>query len=454
MKNLLIKTFFIFLLFTVIFSLIQFSSQNLAGADSYYHIKHGYIYQMEGLSQNFPWLQNNFSNGYSDPYFLYHILLIPFTFGNLIFGAKLAAILFVSFIFTLFYWILKQYKIKSAFLLTILLFCASNVFIFRMALARPHLLSLLFLLAGFYLISKKKYFWLFILSIIYALSYEVSILIIFIAFIYFISEYIFKRKFDLKLLLCPASGILIGYFIHPNSLEYLYATYLVIFKIPFLEKSIFDLGIEISPITDFSAFASSNLIVLILFAGGFISCIINLSNDIAPRRFRATYRWFRVVLRTIKHLPRNISCGLCKNLEPATSIPEIPLIPFTKGELKNDKKIILYSLFLISVFFFILTLKANRFVEYWVPFTILFGAFGINLLIHTNLSRICANFFLKRAYIIKFFTAIMLLGLVIANISYASFGIKSGMEYDKYKSAAEWLNKNTPQGSIIFHTSW
>jgi len=90
---------------------------------------------------------------------------------------------------------------------------------------------------------------------------------------------------------------------------------------------------------------------------------------------------------------------------------------------------------------------------------VLFGAFGADSLTRLSLPRSLQSpaMTLKKQTnkkIIKFFTAITLLGLVSANISYASWAIDQGIKYDQYKDAAEWLNKNTPQGSIVFNANW
>ena len=435
MNFLLIKKYIpylsVFILFFIIFSLIQFSTPNLAGADGYYHIKNAYLLRTQGFINNFPWLQFTiWKDNFSDFHFLFHILLVPFTYGDLIFGAKLATIIFNSLVFLVFYWILKQNKIKFSFFWTILLFCASQIFIFRLNLLKTQSISIIFLFLGFYLIIKKKYFLLFVLSFLYSWTYGASLILLFFIFSFFCLNLFINRKADLKLLIYSGIGLLGGLIINPYFPKNFYYLYIQIFKAGIFHS--IPVGMEWFPITDLANFARANLLVLICFAIGITSSVITRS-------------------------------GTTKQSRENTGLPRSPYsgsFAMTKEQAdRNDKKVILYSLFIISLFFFVLTLKANRFVEYWVPFTVLFGAFGADSLTRLSLppSLQSSPMTLKKQTnkkIIKFFTAITLLGLVSANISYASWAIDQGIKYDQYKDAAEWLNKNTPQGSIVFNANW
>jgi hypothetical protein len=82
---------------------IQFSTPNLVGNDGYYHIKMAEIMRLDGLKPAFPWLPLTILNPaeFSDHHFLFHVLMIPFTFGNLIIGAKWASIIFAAAAFYL-----------------------------------------------------------------------------------------------------------------------------------------------------------------------------------------------------------------------------------------------------------------------------------------------------------------------------------------------------------------
>ena len=77
-------------------AVIQFSTPNLPDNDGFYHIKFAWLMRTEGLKPEFPYLPVSIlnANDFYDHHFLYHVALIPFTFGDLLFGAKLAAVTF------------------------------------------------------------------------------------------------------------------------------------------------------------------------------------------------------------------------------------------------------------------------------------------------------------------------------------------------------------------------
>lgn len=410
--------FLIFALFFAIFSLIQFSSYNLADVDPYYHIKYAELFRTLGIKETL----NNFSVGEytilnqypTDLSFFYHILLIPFTFGDLIIGSKISAILFASLIFAAFAWILKKFQIKYSFFWTLLLFAASSQFIFRLILPRAFVLSILFLILGFYLITKKKYSWLFILSVFYALTYTASPLILVISFFYLITEYIQTKKFDWKLLVYPAAGILIGLIIRPDFPQNIYTIFVQNFYVLFykLKGVKLNIGAELYPI---SANLSDNLILLILF---------------------------------------DLSLAFL-------------MIDFIGKRIKKDASslIRLYT-FILALFFCLLTLISQRFFEYWTPFTLFFAAFSFkyisedrywrNLIV--EFFKVVQKFFaqvrrLKTPTFIGLCLIIIYSGYFNASLTIASLK-ETDFSFDKYQGAGQWLKKNTLQGSIVFNSSW
>ena len=71
----------------------QFSIPTIFGADGYLHIRLAEIIKDHGPIKDFHWARYSiFATRFSDKDFLYHVLLIPFTFfGDIFFGAKVAA---------------------------------------------------------------------------------------------------------------------------------------------------------------------------------------------------------------------------------------------------------------------------------------------------------------------------------------------------------------------------
>ena len=57
------------------------------GIDNYYHIRHAWIYQTQGIfNSDFPWLENSVIGQLGgDIWYGFHLLLIPFTFLKIYF---------------------------------------------------------------------------------------------------------------------------------------------------------------------------------------------------------------------------------------------------------------------------------------------------------------------------------------------------------------------------------
>ncbi len=100
----------LWIVFLLFLGLVQFSSPDLPDNDGYYHIKLAYLMRTEGIKPEFPWLPLSILNqrDYSDHHFLFHIALIPFTFGDLRTGAKIAAVFFASLAFLSTWYLLKE----------------------------------------------------------------------------------------------------------------------------------------------------------------------------------------------------------------------------------------------------------------------------------------------------------------------------------------------------------
>src|SRR5512133_200634 len=88
----------LFLIFFLGMALIQFVTPDMPDNDGFYHIKLAWLMRTEGLKPNFPFLPLSIlkDGEFYDHHFLFHVALIPFTFGDLRLGAKWAAVTFAS----------------------------------------------------------------------------------------------------------------------------------------------------------------------------------------------------------------------------------------------------------------------------------------------------------------------------------------------------------------------
>lgn len=103
----------LFALFFVGMAIVQFATPDMPDNDGFYHIKLAWLMRTEGLKPNFIWLPLSILNEgeFYDHHFLFHVALIPFTFGDLRVGAKWAAVTFSAIAFLSIWYLFHRQKI-------------------------------------------------------------------------------------------------------------------------------------------------------------------------------------------------------------------------------------------------------------------------------------------------------------------------------------------------------
>jgi asparagine N-glycosylation enzyme membrane subunit Stt3 len=148
------------ILILALMSWIEFAGPAILDNDGYYHIRWAAM-----LRQSFPHLPafkalplTTLDEGhYVDHHYLFHVLLIPFTLGDLRIGAKLAAVTFSSLGIVSMFALLVVYRIRYRWLWLAPLVASSEHFLYRMSMTRAPALSLALLGLGTYLIFKRKH---------------------------------------------------------------------------------------------------------------------------------------------------------------------------------------------------------------------------------------------------------------------------------------------------------
>ncbi len=108
----------VFLFCAALCAYFQFLTPYLPEEDGYYHIKFAWLpcATTASFATAFPWAYFSlWRDGFSDGSVVFHLLLIPFTFGSLALGAKLAAVFFSAFAFSSFFAILTLNRVRARF---------------------------------------------------------------------------------------------------------------------------------------------------------------------------------------------------------------------------------------------------------------------------------------------------------------------------------------------------
>lgn len=378
----------------VFFYALQFSAPQLAGVDGYFHIKFSELMRKQGFIHSLPWLQYTIYKDYfRDHHLLFHILYIPFTFGNLLYGAKLAAVVFSSAAAVTFYLLLKANNIRLAFIWTIFFMVSSQAFMYRMSMPRVQSMSLLFLILAILFITKKKYIPLAVLSFFFVWLYDGFFILIAIVLIIFFTKWLITKKCDIRLLIYFFSGIALGIIVNPYFPDNVTSYFFNITRVVHESKGV-NIGIEWSPYKTLFLLKDSAMVWILFFSAILLNLVYGIKNN-----------W-----KTI-------------------------------------------ALFLISILFFVLLFKSRRSIEYWPPFAILFSAFVWNEALNCKDNE---YIFFKEIYRILAITIVIILFFTFSTINIVKLidQLRHEKPSDYYKGAAVWLKENSEPGSIVFNTDW
>ncbi len=210
-------SFIIFALFFVGMGVVQFSSRDMPDNDGYYHIKLAYLMRTEGLKPDFPYLPLSIlnENEFYDHHFLFHVALIPFTFGDLRSGAKWAAVAFASLAFLAIWYLFYRQRVPLSWLWALALLGISDAFLYRMSITRAQSLSLGVLALGFLWLLEGKYWRLALLSFFYVWMYDAFPLLIALGVLHVAAVALIEHRLEIRPLLYIGGGILLGLIINP-----------------------------------------------------------------------------------------------------------------------------------------------------------------------------------------------------------------------------------------------
>jgi hypothetical protein len=199
----------LFSVFVLFMGLVQFSTPDMPDNDGFYHIKMAYLMRTEGLKPDFIWLPLTILNPreFYNHHFLFHVLLIPFTFGNLVLGAKWAAVIFSSLAFLVVWRLLDRSKDSlRAFMGAGAAGCFRGLYLPDEHHPRP--VSVIgFARPGFPLaVWQVSISACYVLGFIYVWFYNAFPLLLGVAGAYVLAVWLVEQRLDLRPLLYSAAG--------------------------------------------------------------------------------------------------------------------------------------------------------------------------------------------------------------------------------------------------------
>jgi hypothetical protein len=413
----------------LIFRQLQYSTSAICCGDfdGYYHIKWSRLLWESLRAKTFPptftWLPFTTLDPthYVDHHLLFHFFQIPFTwFGDLRSGAKLSATIFASIAVFSCYWLLIRYRIRYPLLWLLALLASSAPFLYRLNMAKAPPFAIIYLVAGTHLLFTRKYWPLLPLAFVFALTYDMFVLLILAAFIWTAVIGWTERRFEWRPLVWVLAGSAAGLIINPyfpTNLLLLYEHLKTKLTVSDFSTSV---GKEWYPYDSWE-FLGNSLVACVAMVVGY------LAFDPADRK-RSHHSLFFLVLATV---------------------------------------------------LMIMTARWKRIAEYWPPFAVIFAAFALQPWLQgtssalTRLSsdvldelqpfldRQTANHGNEEYELRKLWRTIALTPVAITlavvlflNLRVTVKDIATSEPQDHYQAGAAWLRANVPAGQIIFNTDW
>ena len=399
MRKSIFSALFIFLIFFAAMAWIEFATFDLPDNDGFYHIKMAYLMRTESFKPAFPYLPLTILNAddFYDHHFLYHIALIPFTFGDLRLGAKWSAVLFASLAFLAVWIFFKRQRIPLHWLWAIALLALSAPFLYRMSVTRAQSLSLGMLALGMIFLLEGKNKYLALLAFVYVWTYNAFPILLALGVLHFLAAALIEHRFDQRPLLFIAGGMLAGVLVNPYFPNNLLFTYHHLFA-KLTDATSTSVGSEWYPYTTLHILNNS-LPTLIVFAGGIFA--LGLSG---------------------------------RKMETRTAFA-------------------LLATFIFGLMFF----QARRFVEYFPPFALIFAALAFTPLLDRRADSSSPGESRLARFLPHLPALLLCLALtagLVRTLPLARADILDSAPYSNFQGASAWLEENTPPGARVFQTDW
>lgn len=256
---------------------IQWATPALVDRDGYFHARYANLLPERGLSRRFEWAQESFlRDRFSDEELLFHVFLAPFCRdeARMVAGAKAAVVALDALIVLALYLVMRAQKLRAAWFFALVLLAAGNHFLFRLAMARPHLLAVLLAIVGVHAILAERRVLAGAVGFVFAWSYAAPHLLPALALADAVARRLRDGAWRGGPLAASAAGVGAGLILHPYFPNDMYELYVQVVLVlgqawGLAESAGLRLGAEFDAVTTRSLVASSGgALAALLFALG------------------------------------------------------------------------------------------------------------------------------------------------------------------------------------------
>lgn len=422
----------VFVLAFILATTLQLNN-SFADPDSFYHAGMAALIRDHVDVRQFTWLPyTSLADTFVDQHFLYHVFLVPFvTFANPLVGIKIAAVLLVAIMASVFFAVLRVFRVRGAFVFTLLLL-AVNPFMFRMNLAKTPSLAVAMLFIGLWLLFSFRNRWLFWFAWFYVWVYGgFSILAVAAGCFALAGEVgLWFRRRRVRSGPGPWLNTLTGRSQLPKAGYYARGLVAVILGIV--------AGLVLNPSFPTNVRFYEDQLVKI--------GIINYQHTIGVGG-----EWYPYAIGDL--LPGTVFVSIAVLLGLLAVAFE-----FRRQTVRS------WALLLMTAFLMFMTLKSRRYVEYYVPVAMAFSAFAITDALTGRTARELAHDvqrMLRRSIWAKLAGGALILylgvgavGVAIRDLRGVQRDLANGLPANSLAAASDWLKIHAPNDAIIAHSDW
>ncbi len=384
---------------------IQRKSLGFTDPDGYYHARWSALLGSAlagGHLPSFRWLPLTIlsPDRYADHHFLYHVMVIPFTWGtDLLVGAKASAIVYGSLGYLSCYALIVWSRVRYPLVWLLLLVGSSLTLLARMSLPRAPALMIVLLAATVWLLLTKRYLAIGPLTFVAVWTYSLFPLIGVFCVIWAATVLVKDREIAWRPIAASVAGSLAGLVLNPYFPNDVWLFFAHLTKALPGGNAGEVVGNEWAPMT-FGSLVTLNTFALLCQTGGLVA----------------------LVARVRARGPRELDRGTI--FLGAT------------------------SLFLLAI-----AIRSVRFVEYWALFSVVFAAFASRPLL--ELARVSTS--TTRRILTPGLAAVLAVlatAYPVLFVRYARVDDLPTAHPEVYEGVANWLATNTPEGSLVYNVRW
>lgn len=240
--------------FIAIAAIVQFGFVSIPyDADTAYHVAVGRLIREHGILHAFPWTPFSWlSDHYADKEMLFHLLFVPLAALSWVTAAKIVGTVAGAAALLSFYLVLRAEGVRFAGVWAVIPLVASDVFLFRFSLVRPHVLSIALSVVVLWAAARGRLVLLAAASAVYPWAYVAWQLPLVLVAIAEAARLFARERLRWQPAAAALAGIAVGVALHPNATDLVRLNWLVMVDVLFTSAwsgtgKVLDLGGEFEP---------------------------------------------------------------------------------------------------------------------------------------------------------------------------------------------------------------